>query len=466
MMYDVVIIGGGSGGYAAAIRAAQLKLKVAVVEKDSLGGACLNWGCIPTKTLYRNAELIKIMKQSHRFGIHVDGMRIDTSIIQQRKAEVIRKLYEDIQRMMTKYQIPLYKGWGTFVDDHTIEIALEDGRKKRITAANVLIATGSVPVVPPLEGVDLDGVYTSNEMLLFHEIPEELVIVGAGVVGMEFACIFQAFGSKVKVISTTERILARLDEDITKALSREFISGGGEIISGVRAEAFAKSEETGKYEAWVNDGNRSFPVSGDIILLAIGRKPYTDNLGLENLGLEMDRGTIKVDEQFRTSLPHIFAVGDVNRKEMLAYTAVNQAIRAVELIADGPEKPYDRLFASCIFVFPELAFVGMTEADCIERGIAYKVSKSYFEANGKALALDESEGFVKVICDEKEKILGVHILGPHATDLIHEAVLAIQHDMTVQHILNTIHAHPTLSEAFREAVIGLRDATLTERKDS
>jgi len=460
-MYDVIIVGGGSGGYAAAIRAAQLKLKVAVVEKDSLGGACLNWGCIPTKTLYRNAELFNLVKQAHRFGINIEGYTIDTSVIQQRKSEVIRRLHDDINRMITKYQIPLYKGWGTFLDDHTIEVALEDGRKKQITASHVIIATGSVPVVPPLEGVNLDGVYTSNEMLLFHEIPKELVVVGAGVVGMEFACIFQAFGSKVKVISTTDRILARLDEDITKALSKHFISNGGEIIGGVRAEKFTYDSESDQYEAWVNDGNKSYSVSGDIVLLSIGRKPFMEQLGLEGLELKMDRGTLVIDEQCRTSKPHIFAIGDVNRKEMLAYTAANQGIRAVELIAGGEEKPYDKLFASCIFVFPELAFVGLTEGDCVEKGIPYRVSKSYFEVNGKALALDQSQGFVKVICDEHEKILGVHILGPHATDLIHEAVLALQYDMTVQHIINTIHAHPTLSEAFREAVLGLRDASLT-----
>jgi dihydrolipoamide dehydrogenase len=460
MMYDVVIVGGGSGGYAAAIRAAQLKLKVAVIEKDSMGGACLNWGCIPTKTLYRNAELFNLVKDAEQFGINIPQYTLDTSVVQKRKSQVIRRLHDDINRKMAKLQIPLYKGLGRFLDENTLEVTLEDGRKKQVTAKHIIIATGSTPVVPPVEGVTLDGIYTSNEMLLFHEIPKELVIVGAGVVGMEFAGIFQAFGSKVKVISTTDRILARMDEDITNALTREFISKGGEVYGGVRAEKFTYDETTKKHIAWVNDGTKTFGVEGDIILLSIGRKPYTDGLGIDVIDLKTDRGTLVVDEQNRTSVSHIFAIGDVNRKDMLAYTAASQGVRAVELIASGEEQNKHQIYASCIFVFPELAFVGMTEGDCKEKGMPYKVARAHFEVNGMALAQDQNQGFIKVMCDENEKLIGVHILGPNATDLIHEGVLALQHGMSVQHIIDTIHAHPTLAESFREAVLALRDAPL------
>ncbi|MCK8061395.1 MULTISPECIES: dihydrolipoyl dehydrogenase [unclassified Fusibacter] len=463
MHYDILIIGGGSGGYAAAVRAAQLKLSVAIIEKESMGGACLNWGCIPTKTLYRNAEFFKLIEHSSRFGVKIKGYEIDVSAIQVRKNEVIERMHEDIQRMLIKYQIPIYRGMGSFIDDRKVNVTLDDGRSKVVEGDHIIIATGSTPVVPPLEGVLLDGVYTSNEMLEFNEIPKELVIVGAGVVGMEFACIFQAFGSKVKVISTTDRILARIDADVTKELSKEFIKNGGEIYSSVRAQKFTYDEKSKKHVAWVSDGIEEKEISGDVVLLAIGRKPFTSGLGLENAGVESDRGAVLVDEHMKTSVDHIYAIGDVNRVNMLAYTAANQGIRVVEQISRNEPNEIGNLFASCIFVFPELAFVGMTEEECQSNGIEYHASKYYFEANGKALALDETKGFVKVLSDKDENIIGVHILGPHATDLIHEAVLAMQHKMKVDDIINTIHAHPTLSEAFREAVLGLKDSPIISK---
>lgn len=467
MKYDVIIIGGGSGGFAAAKRAAQLKLSVAVVEKDAMGGACLNWGCIPTKTLYKNAEFIKHVTHAERLGVDIDNFKLDVSKIQERKTEVIRKLQADIQRVMTKYNIPIYKGYASLVDKNTVKVVLDDGREKQIQADNIVIATGSVPVVPPLEGVMLDGVYTSNEMLLFNEIPEELVVVGAGVVGMEFAGIFQQFGSKVKVISTDDRILARVDEDVTRELTKEFEAWGGEVHGGVRAQRFSYDEKTGKYQAWVakkGDEENAVPVSGDIILLSIGRKPFSTGLNLEEVGVATDRGMVIVDENMCTNIDNIYAIGDVNRVNMLAYTAANQGINVVEQIAAKSKQLPSKIFASCIFVFPELAFVGKSEMDCKAEAINYYVSKFHFDVNGKALANDNVQGFVKVIADENKKLLGVAILGPNATDLIHEAVLAIQHDMTVEDIVNTVHAHPTLAEAFWEAVNNINDAKLIKVK--
>ena len=456
MNYDFIIIGGGSGGYSAAIRAAQLGAKVAIIEKDQLGGACLNWGCIPTKTLYRNAEVLKLIRNADDYGIKIDNFELDVLKIQERKHKVINKLILDIERNMMKHNIALFRGKGTIVDANTVKVELEDDRFKEIKGEHIIIATGSRPIIPPMEGHDLEGVLNSSEMLLFNEIPKSLTIVGAGVVGMEFCSIFSALGSQVNVISTTDRILNRVDQDLTDKLEDYIRKDGVNIISNTRASKIERIDDS-TLRVYGNKGDEVVTVDSEKVLVAIGRKPNSQNIGLENVGIEVERGAIVTDDDYKTNIDGIYAIGDVNKKLMLAYAASSQAVHVVEKVMGKLEKKNRNVFASCIFVFPELAFVGLTEEEVKAKKIKYKKSKFNFEFNGKALALNESDGLIKVISNEKNKILGVHILGPHATDLIQEAVLAINKNMKVEDIINTIHAHPTLSEAFKDALMGLHE---------
>lgn len=456
MNYDFIILGGGSGGYSAAIRAAQLGAKVAVVEKDQLGGACLNWGCIPTKTLYRNAEVLKIIKNAEDYGIKIDGYELDVLKIQERKHKVINKLILDMERNMMKHDITLFRGKGTLVDGNTVRVSLEDDRFKEIKGTYIIIATGSRPIIPPMEGFELEGVLNSSEIMMFNEVPKSLTIVGAGVVGMEFCSIFSALGCKVNVICTTDRILNRVDKDLTDKLEKYMVKDGVNIINHTRASRIVKVDDN-TLRVYGNKGDGEVYVDAEKVLIAIGRKPNSQNLGLEELGIEVERGTIVTNDDYQTNIESIYAIGDVNRKMMLAYAASNQAVHVIEKLMGKKERKSKNIFASCIFVFPELAFVGLTEEEVKEKHMKYKSSKFNFEYNGKALALNEAKGVIKVISNEKNKILGVHILGPHATDLIHEAVLAINKNMKVEDIINTIHAHPTLSEAFKDALMGLQE---------
>jgi len=456
MDYDFIVIGGGSGGYSAAIRAAQLGSKVAIIEKSQLGGACLNWGCIPTKTLYRNAEVLKIIKSSEEYGIKIDNYELDISKIQERKQKVINKLVIDIERKIIKYNISLYRGTGKIVDSNTVEVSLEDNRYKEIKGKYIIIATGSRPIMPPMDGYDLDGVLNSSEILSFNAIPKSLTIIGGGVVGMEFCSIFSALGSEVNVICSAECILGRVDKDLTKELEIYLKEDGVNIVNHTRASRIEKIDDE-TLRVYGNKGGEEVSVDSEKVLIAIGRKPNSENIGLEEVGIITERGAIVIDDDYKTNIDNIYAIGDVNKKIMLAYAASHQAIHVIESIMGIEEAKSENLFASCIFVFPELSFVGMTEEEVKQKNIKYKTNKFNFESNGKALALNESKGIIKVIADDENKILGVHILGPHATDLIHEAVLAMNKNMNIDDVINTIHAHPTLSEAFKDALVGLRE---------
>lgn len=453
MENDILVLGGGPGGYYAAIRGAQLGAKVVVVEKENFGGTCLNWGCIPTKALYRNAEILYLLKHSKEFGINVEGYGIDIDKIHERKRGVIDQLVTGILQLLNAYKIEIVRGTGTIKDKNTVTVVQADGEVRDITAKNIVIATGSVEALPGIPGVDLEGLMTSKEALEFKEVPKKLVIIGGGVIGIEFATIFNAMGSEVTVI-VSKTILKRMDSDIAKRLEPSLKKKGIKFHKDGRAKRIEK--ENGIFAVYADGKKDEVRMDADGVLIASGRKANVEGLNLEAAGVEYSAKGIPVDENFQTNVEGIYAIGDVLGKAMLAHVASHHGISAIEHIMGVKSKINHDVIPDCVFTFPEVAGVGMTEDEAKTKGIEYKTSKFLFGANGKALSLGEPEGFVKVIANSEEEIIGVHIMGPHASDLIHEGTLAISNKLKIDDIAHTIHAHPTLAEAFAEAVLGLK----------
>jgi dihydrolipoamide dehydrogenase len=452
---DIVVIGGGPGGYVAAIRAAQLGAKVSIIEKGEFGGTCLNRGCIPTKVLYRNAEILNTLKNIDEFGIKIDSYSISVEEIQNRKHKIVKQLVSGVEQLLKANNIEVILGTASLRDKNTVSILLKNGEVREIIAKNIIIATGSKPLIPNIPGITLPGVFTSESILEFKEVPYNLAVIGGGVIGMEFAGIFNALGSKVTVIEFLPSILAQVDTDLTKRLSVSIKRKGIDINICTKVLSIEKHNEELIVTAEGKSGEIVFAV--DNVLVSVGRTPMTFGLGIEILGVAIDRKAILVDENYETNIPHIYAIGDVNGKSMLAHEASHQGKKVVERIMGYNASYSNEIIPSCIFVFPEIACVGITENEAKEKGIEYKTSKFLFGANGKALALGEGEGMVKIIASQEDNtILGVHIMGPHASDLIHEGAMAINNNMKVENIASMIHAHPTLSEAFEEAVLGLK----------
>ncbi|MEF9951396.1 MAG: dihydrolipoyl dehydrogenase [Clostridium sp.] len=450
---DVLVIGGGPGGYVAAIRAAQLGAKTCVVEMDKVGGTCLNRGCIPTKALYRNAEIINNIKEADMFGITIPSFDLDFTKVQERKGGIVNTLVSGIDQLLKANGVELISGKASLKDKNTVTVNLNNGETREITAKNIIIATGSRPSMPSIEGGNLEGVLTSDEILELSEVPKRLLVVGGGVIGMEFASIFNSLGSEVTVLQSSDRILKFADTDLTKRLIASSKKKGIAMNLNTRIQSISKENDSLKVIANGKKGEVSF--EADKVLLSIGRVPVVEGLGLENVGIEFDNKGIKVDANFETNIKGIYAIGDVNGKHMLAHAASHQGISVAEIITGLVSHADHNLVPNCVFVFPELSTIGPSEDELKAEGKEYKVSKFMFGANGKALTLGESEGLVKILADMDNNILGVHILGPHASDLIHEGVLAVSNKLNVEDIANTIHAHPTLSESFVEAVLGI-----------
>lgn len=458
MEMDIVIIGGGPGGYVAAIRAAQLGARVCIIEKGELGGTCLNRGCIPTKVLYRNAEILNTLKNIKEFGITVDSYSVSVEEIQNRKEKIVNQLVSGVEQLLKSNKVEIILGIASLKDKNTVSIILKNGDLREITSKDIIIATGSIPSIPSIPGITLPGVFTSENILEFKEVPNNLVIIGGGVIGMEFAGIFNALGSNVTVIEFLPSILAQVDTDLTKRLSASFKRKGININTYTKVVSIEKNN--GKLIVTAEGKKGEILFIADNVLVSVGRTPMTEGLNIEKLGVLLNRKAIVVDDNYETSIPHIYAIGDVNGKSMLAHVATHQGKKVVERIMGCSEVRSGAVVPSCIFVFPEIACVGITENEAKEKGIEYKTSKFLFGANGKALALGEGEGMVKVIASLENTILGVHIMGPHASDLIHEGAMAINNNMKVENIASMIHAHPTLSEAFEEAVLGLKSEAI------
>lgn len=442
--YDIGIIGGGPGGYVAAIRAAQLGLKTAVIEKEVVGGTCLNRGCIPTKAYLKHTELIHELKRMDEFGIIVDGYSIDWKKMRERKNKVVSKLTGGIRGLFKKNGVDLIKGMGEVINEHEIKIsAAED---KKIWAENIIIATGSAPIMPGLKGMDLPGVINSREALDLDELPERIVIIGGGVIGVEMASIYASLEVEVTIVEILDDILVNFDKEMVDILKKNLKKQGVKLLTSSKVTEIMEGND----ELIVKiESEKIDQIKADKVLAAVGRKPVFS--GVENLGLEMENGFIKVDSHMETSIPGIYAVGDVTGGMLLAHEASAEGITAVKNIK-GDYELRDNLIPNCVYSLPEIASVGMTEEEAKKEGYEINVGRFPFKASGKAIAAGSEEGFVKIISDKKwDQILGAQIIGPHATDLIAEAAIAIRLESTSEVLANTIHAHPTLSESVKEA---------------
>ncbi len=456
----IAIIGAGPGGYVAAIRAAQLGADVTLIENVRVGGTCLNRGCIPTKTYFTNAKILSDLRRANEFGIEVDGFRMNGKALLKRKEEVVENIVGGVEKLISSYKnIELLDGKASFESSNTLKVTLKNGEEKTVTADDIIIATGSSAQMTETKGVDLEGVITSDELLELDEIPETLIVVGGGVIGLEFASIYKELGSNVILLAS--RILKDGDKEIAKRLTPTLKKQGIEVYVDIRAKEIIREDNKLKVVAKYKEKDEEITVEGNYVLIASGRAPNVNGLNLEDVGIEYSPKGIKVDENFETTVPHVYAIGDVNSKGIqLAHVASAQGEYVVErILGENPDINLD-VYPSCVFTMTEVAQVGFTEEKLKEMGREYKVSKFMFSANGKAVTLGEAEGIVKIIASPDDMILGVHILGPHANDLIHEGALAIANKLDAKAIARTIHAHPTLSEAFSEATLGLDDKAI------
>src|SRR5882672_1168833 len=444
--FDVVVIGGGPGGYVAALRAAQLGAKTAVVEKDRVGGTCLVRGCIPTKALLQSSELYSLAKAGAPFGLVADKIGFDWPAAQKRKGGVVDQLVKGVEGLFKAGGVTLVRGSASLGGDGVVDVSGD-----RLQAKDIIIATGSAIARIPLKGAELT--IDSDQILELKEIPARLAVIGGGVVGMEFAAMFAALGTRVTVLEMLPQVLPMVDADLVTAYAKHLTGLGGVIQTNAKVTEVVKSK--GGLQVQFSAGGEGGAVDADQVLLAIGRSPYTEGLGAEEAGVKLERGRVVVDPHLRTTADHVWAIGDVIGGIMLAHVASYEGVCAVENIAGhGDRVPDYHAAPNCVYTDPEIAHVGLGEKEAKEKGIAVKVGKFPFAAAGRALTLGQTEGFVKVIADaESGKLLGAHIIGPRATDLIAEATLAIQNGLTLEQIDLTIHAHPTLPESLMEAAL-------------
>jgi dihydrolipoamide dehydrogenase len=451
--YELIVLGGGPGGYVAAIRAAQLGKKVAIVEKDRFGGVCLNRGCIPTKTILASSHLLDLIKRSQEFGIKVDSCSLDLVNLMERKEQVVSTLRRGVEFLLKSNNVDMYRGFGKFISDNKIEVA-DDGSVQVLEGASVLIATGSEALIPSAFAYDRNIVITSDEALDMKDIPDSVVVVGGSAVGLEFATIYNIFGANVTLVEMLPQIAPTEDLEISNALLKSMKRRGIDINTSTKVLSARAVGSAAEVEI-ESEGTKQ-KLNADIVLVAVGRKPNIQGISAEEIGLELEKGYIKVDERFKTSRPNVYAVGDVIGGMMLAHVASHEGVVAVENIFGESKSVNYSNAPSCIYTDPEIASVGLSEQKCKEMGYDYKVGKFPFSANGKALGEGEREGFVKVISDVKYgEILGVHIFGAHASALLHEAVVAKASDLVVDSVSQVIHIHPSLSETVMEAFMDI-----------
>ncbi|NLV76533.1 MAG: dihydrolipoyl dehydrogenase [Tissierellia bacterium] len=451
--YDLIVIGGGPGGYVAAIKAAQLGGKVAVIEKEKLGGVCLNWGCIPTKTLLKTAKLYEDISRGEEFGIvGIDDtdIKVDWNLLSKRKDQVVKKLVSGIYTLFKKNKIDLYEGMGKVIDKNNVEVNGEI-----VTGKNLIIATGAKDNLPPIDGLDTalesGKIINSKGALQLEEIPKDLVIIGGGAIAVEFATIFNSIGSNVTLIQRSSHILSSTEKEMATTLQKHLIREGINIVTDTKLKSIREDgviiEHKGEEKVF----------KGDKYLISLGLKPQLK--GIENLDLELDsKGFVKTNEKMETNIEGVYAIGDLNGKFALAHVASAEGIVAAENIMGKDSTMNYSIVPSCIYTFPELASVGLTEEEAKEKGYDITVSKFPLAANGKALAEGETLGFAKIIADnEYGEVIGVHIMASNATDMISEAIVAMQLESTVYDIAKAIHPHPTLSETVMEAAFGAID---------
>src|SRR6267378_80758 len=444
--FDVVVIGGGPGGYVAALRAAQLGAATAIVEKDRMGGTCLVRGCIPTKALLQASELYTMAREGAAFGLVADNVGFDWSAAQKRKGSVVDQLVKGVEGLLKAGGVTSYTGSARLAGKGLVDVAGE-----RLQAKDIVIATGSAVVRIPLPGAELT--IDSDQILELKEVPKRLAVIGGGVVGMEFAAMFAALGTKVAVFEMLPQVLPMVDADLVAAYAKHLAGLGGEIHTNAKVEEVAKNK--GGLQVRFSSGGEGGSVDADQVLLAVGRVPYTQGLAAEKAGVKLERGRVVVDEHLHTSADGVWAIGDVIGGIMLAHVASYEGLCAIDNIVGHANRTPDYHAApNCVYTEPEIAHVGLGEKEAKDKGLDVKIGKFPFAASGRALTLGQSEGFVKVISDASSgRILGAHIVGPRATDLIAEATLAIQNGLTLEQVDLTIHAHPTLPESLMEAAL-------------
>ena len=454
--FDLIVIGSGPGGYIAAIRASQLKMKVAIIERyKTLGGTCGNVGCIPSKTWLDSSERYFETIHSHDVhGIEVKDVKLNVKKMSERVAKVVSELAGGVAFLMKKNKITVFEGHGSFKDKNTITIKGEKGSQD-IQGKNIIIATGSKPSALPGVVIDKERIITSTEALKLEVVPQHLVVIGGGVIGLELGSVFKRLGSKVSVIEYADSIIATMDLDLGKELQKVLKKDGVEFHLGHGVTSVVRTKNEVVVKAKNKTSNEEIEIKGDYVLVAVGRRPYTDSLGLENAGLKVDeRGRIPVNDHLQTSVSNIYAIGDVVKGAMLAHKAEEEGTFVAEFIAGQKPHINYNLIPGVVYTWPEVSCVGATEQELKQKGVQYKVGKFPFVASGRAKASNEKDGFVKVLADKvTDEILGVHMIGPRTADLIAEAVLAMEFRASAEDVGRTSHAHPTYAEAFKEACL-------------
>ena len=458
----MTIIGAGPGGYVAAIRGAQLGLKVAIIERDKrLGGTCGLRGCIPTKQLLMSAHVYEQTQHAADFGVKASDIQLAFADVQKRKEKVVAKNAAGVSFLMKKNKVTVFSGTGRLALPGKVEVTGADGKQQTIETKNIIIATGSV--VRPIPGFETDGVkiVNSDHILELKDVPKSLIVMGSGAVGVEFASIYSRFGAQTTVVELLPRLMPLEDEEVSKEIEKAFRKRKITALTGTKLEKVEKTDAgvkvTGK-----DAGGKDVSLEAEMLLVAVGRMPYLEGLGLEGTKIKVERGSVQVDEFCRTGEPGVFAIGDVIPTPWLAHLASKEGILVVEQIAGLQAQPINlRQVPSCTYCDPEVASVGLTEAKAREEGYDVKTGKFPFSASGKARILGEEEGFVKIVADKKyDEILGAHVIGPHATEIIHECIVAMHLESTAEELGRTIHAHPTVSESVMEAAEGVHDLTI------
>lgn len=451
--YDVAVIGAGPGGYVAAIRAAQLGLRATVIEKDTLGGLCLNWGCIPSKALLRNAEVVHLFRRANEWGVTTGELGLDLGVAVQRSRQVVDRMVKGVEYLMRKNKIDVIKGEGYLRSAHEIEVRPQG---EAVQARHIIIATGARSRELPHATVDGKTVLTSTEAMLLKNIPRSMIMIGGGAVGVEFAYVFWAYGTQVTIIEMLDHLLPFEDVEISEQLEKVYSRYGIQVLTKTRVEAVESGEGGAAVRVIGPQGEQE--LHAEKVLVGVGFQANSDGLGLEALGVEMDQGFIRVNAQMQTNVPGVWAIGDVTGPPLLAHVAMAQGVAAAEAIAGQQPPPLDYVqMPRATYCQPQVASIGLTEQGARAQGRSVKVGRFPFRANGKALALGDYEGFIKTIADaETGELLGAHLIGPDVTELLGELSLARTLEATPVEIGFTVHPHPTLSEVLKEAALAIR----------
>lgn len=461
MNYDLIIIGSGPGGYVAAIRASQLGLKVAVVERESLGGICLNWGCIPTKALLKSAQVFEYLNHAADYGISIEGeVKPDLAKIVERSRNVAEGMSKGVQFLLKKNKVDVISGTGKLLSGNEVEVSGEDGKTEKYTASNIILATGARSRELPSLKKDGKKIIGYRKAMTLEKLPESMVVVGSGAIGSEFAWFYNTMGTKVTLVEFLPNVVPLEDEEVSKQLERSFKKAKMKVMLNSSVEEVDTSGEKCKVKIKTKKGMEE--VEADIVLSAVGISPNIEGIGIEELGIELENGKIKVDDYYRTNVPGVYAIGDIVHGQALAHVASAEGIICVEKIAgENPQALDYENIPACTYCSPEVASVGLTEKQAIEKGYDIKVGKFPFTASGKASASGHKDGFVKLIFDSKYgELLGGHMIGANVTEMIAEIVVARKLETTGHEMIKSVHPHPTMSEAVMEAAAAAYDEVI------